>query len=139
MWPITVTFSYCIRVHWFIYFVFTYTVLLTVYYIQLNNFVRGIQGGGLTSEGLYYIYMVEAVAPPTPHCADSEKRRGEVGSLPPLFTFKGTVATHRRFHVILRTRIYETRIKTYATLIYLSTLHTIYILLELYTLIKLGH
>ena len=91
MWPITVTFSYCIRVHWFIYFVFTYTVLLTVYYIQLNNFVRKNQGGGLTSEGLYciYIYMFEAIAPP-PHTTlcGLRKEEGGGGVSPPAIYFQ---------------------------------------------------
>ena len=71
-----------------------------------KQFCTWKSGWGLDVRGIY-IWLKLLSPPPTPHCADSEKRRGEVGSLPPLFTFKGTVATHRRFHVILRTHIYE--------------------------------
>jgi len=85
MWPITVTFSYCIRVHWFIYFVFTYTVLLTVYYIQLNNFVRENQGGGLTSEG--YIYGWSCCPPHTTLCG-LRKEEGGGGVSPPAIYFQ---------------------------------------------------
>ena len=72
----------------------------------MEEWVWGILEGYTT-----YIYIfTNCSLPPTLLLCGAEilQRRGVDGVLPPpLLTYKGTVATHRRFHVILRTRICE--------------------------------
>ena len=98
MWPITVTFSYCIRVQ--LTLIYTMGVSLFTQYSLLSKTIlygrpnRGV-GVGLAVRGIYYIYVCSKTIPSPPHITfmrsgDITEEGGRWGSPPPLLTYKGT-------------------------------------------------